>query len=222
MLMRSYHLEPVSICPFLNMFYCSGHQRKANLNIFKQLLDVANTVGCKLCIVCPEEIHAIEPSQITEEASKILRSLGNMAEEFGVEVGFEFRGIETTFVPNLRSSVDLINEVDHDSVGLVIDTAHFFTSGSSLADLEALDIRKLLLLQVEDLKPSATGKIDVDRDRVYPGDGIVPLREILLIAKNMGYDGFISFETFHTYWNDDPYTVACKALESYKALLSQL
>jgi 2-keto-myo-inositol isomerase len=204
------------------MFFCSDSEREVQLNSFKEMLRVAEAIGCRLCVVCPEEIHDIPPAKIRKTASRVLRTLGRLAGERGIKVGFEFRGIRTNFAPNLESSIDLIDAVNHDSVGLVIDTAHFFTSKSSIADLKEFDMNKLLLIQVEDLRPSPTEQIDVDNDRVYPGDGIVPLRDILRTVRNRGYDGFISFETFATYWNEEPLAVARKAQDSFRALLNQL
>jgi len=221
-LLNSYNLEPVSICPFLNMFFSSNDEQKRNINVFKEMLNVANVIGCGLLVVCPEEIHEVEPRKIKRTASRILRFLGDLAEEHGIKIGFEFRGVETNFTPDLGSSIELINEVNHDSVGLIVDTAHFFKSRSSLKDLESVDIRELLLLQVEDLKPLPIDKIDVDNDRLYLGEGIIPLRNILKIVKDKGYSDFISFETFATYWNEDPFAVASKARESLNALLTQL
>ena len=221
-LLSIFNLEPVSICPFLNMFFSPENERKKNIKIFKEMLSVADRIECSLFIVCPEEIHGVESDKIKNRALQILQLLGDLAEDYKIKIGFEFRGIESEFAPNLYSTNELINELNHDSVGLVVDTPHFFKSKSSFEDLESVNIEKLLLIQVEDFKPLPMNRLNVDDDRVYPGEGTIPLREILQIVKNKGYHGFISFETFATYWKEDPFVVASRAYESFNALLKSL
>ena len=59
----------------------------------------------------------------------------------------------------------------------------------------------------------------VDADRVYPGDGIAPLPDILASLREMNYQGFLSLELFNpTYWKRDPLEVAKTGLEKLKAI----
>ena len=53
-----------------------------------------------------------------------------------------------------------------------------------------------------------------DGDRVYPGDGVAPLADILQTLREIGFDGYLSIELFNpTYWQQDPLDVARQALD---------
>ena len=56
-----------------------------------------------------------------------------------------------------------------------------------------------------------------DGDRVYPGDGNIPLDEMFAALQEMGYAGPVSLELFNAqYWAQDPYVVARTGFEKSK------
>ena len=62
-----------------------------------------------------------------------------------------------------------------------------------------------------------------DKDRVYPGDGVAPIVDVLQTLHNIGFDGYLSIELFNpTYWSQDPHEVARTALTKLKALTAQV
>ena len=57
-----------------------------------------------------------------------------------------------------------------------------------------------------------------DADRVYPGDGVAPLTEILRILRDAGFNGALSLELFNRdYWKEDAALVAKTGLEKMQA-----
>ena len=61
-----------------------------------------------------------------------------------------------------------------------------------------------------------------DRDRVFPGDGIAPLTQILRDLHANGNRAVLSLELFNpTYWKQDPLTVAKAGLAKMKAVVSK-
>jgi sugar phosphate isomerase/epimerase len=62
-----------------------------------------------------------------------------------------------------------------------------------------------------------------DKDRVYPGDGVAPIVDILQTLHNIGFNGYLSIELFNpTYWSQDPHEVTRTALDKLKALIAQV
>jgi 2-keto-myo-inositol isomerase len=61
---------------------------------------------------------------------------------------------------------------------------------------------------VEDVpKPDIT-----DGHRLYPGEGVLPLQDILSAVRATGWDGVLSVELFREeYWRQDPLAVAREA-----------
>ena len=99
------------------------------------------------------------------------------------------RGIETTteFAPgltvqNLTTAIAAVRHVGRPDFRLLIDTMHFFRSGSKLADLKALDPDMIGYVQLCDapLKPRFdTYMQEAMTERMVPGTGEAPLRDIL-------------------------------------------
>jgi 2-keto-myo-inositol isomerase len=59
-----------------------------------------------------------------------------------------------------------------------------------------------------------------DAHRLYPGTGILPIREIKQRFDKIGYDRMASIEIFRPeYWNEDPYEVAKKARAATEKVL---
>jgi sugar phosphate isomerase/epimerase len=74
------------------------------------------------------------------------------------------------------------------------------------------------IFHVNDYPRIARDKI-VDADRVYPGDGIAPLKEVFAALRTMNYRGFVSLELFNRdYWKQDPHEVAKTGLAKTKAV----
>jgi sugar phosphate isomerase/epimerase len=62
-----------------------------------------------------------------------------------------------------------------------------------------------------------------DSDRVYPGDGAAPLKQILLDLKAMGGTKVLSLELFNkNYWAEDALLVAKTGLEKMKKLVREI
>jgi sugar phosphate isomerase/epimerase len=60
-----------------------------------------------------------------------------------------------------------------------------------------------------------------DADRVYPGDGIAPVKDIVKMVLESGFRGVLSLELFNrSYWAQDPNVVAATGLQKMKASLA--
>lgn len=70
---------------------------------------------------------------------------------------------------------------------MVLDTFHFFAGGSQLESIDAVDPKKLFIFHVNDAEPLPKNELQ-DANRLLPGDGVIPLREIVARLKRIGYD----------------------------------
>jgi 2-keto-myo-inositol isomerase len=97
------------------------------------------------------------------------------------------------------------------------DIYHLYKGGSDFAGLQLLAPSAIGIFHVNDYPKIDRDRI-VDADRVYPGDGVAPLKEIFATLRAMGYRGYLSLELFNRgYWKQDPHTVAKTGLEKMKA-----
>ena len=61
-----------------------------------------------------------------------------------------------------------------------------------------------------------------DSDRVYPGDGAAPLKEILRSLKAIGGTKVLSLELFNqAYWKEDALSVAVTGLKKMQRLVDE-
>lgn len=106
-----------------------------------------------------------------------------------------------------------------DSRGCVLpDIYHLYKGGSDFAGLPLLSASAIGIFHVNDYPKIDRDKIN-DADRVYPGDGIAPLKDVFTILRKMNYTGYISLELFNRdYWKQDPHTVAKTGLTKLKAV----
>jgi 2-keto-myo-inositol isomerase len=105
--------------------------------------------------------------------------------------------------------------------GLVLpDVYHLYKGGSEFSGLKLMNGSAIGIFHVNDYPKIERGKI-VDQDRVYPGDGIAPLKELFTTLKAIGYTGYLSLELFNKeYWKQDPLEVAKTGLAKLKSCVA--
>ena len=109
--------------------------------------------------------------------------------------------------------------VGRNSVGNVIDTYHFYAGSSSFEAIDNLEPKKLFIFHINDAEDLPKEQLN-DSKRLYPGLGILPIKEIKHHLDGIGYDGPVSVEIFRPeYWEQDPFLVARNAKEATEKVL---
>ena len=90
------------------------------------------------------------------------------------------------------------------NIGVNLDVFHFYTGRSKERDLELLTPKNLAFVQLCDLAGTAR-ELASDADRILPGDGELPLSDILSTLRSRGYAGYVSLELMNpTLWQLKP------------------
>ena len=85
--------------------------------------------------------------------------------------------------------------------------------------IESLDQNKLFIFHINDAEDLPKERL-TDAHRLYPGTGILPLREIKDRFDRIGYNRMVSVEIFRPeYWQQDPFDVAHKAKAATESAL---
>lgn len=101
------------------------------------------------------------------------------------------------------------------------DVYHLYKGGSDFAGLRMLSPAGLGIFHVNDYPKKERAAI-TDADRVFPGDGVAPLKEVFRDLKAIGYRGFVSLELFNReYWKRDGLEVAKEGLEKLKTAVKK-
>ena len=105
------------------------------------------------------------------------------------------------------------------NAGVLADVYHLYKGGSPLAGLKMLNAKALPIFHVNDYPDVAPASI-ADADRVWPGDGVAPLRQTFETLREIGFDGFVSLELFNpSYWQGDALQTAKTGREKLRIAL---
>jgi 2-keto-myo-inositol isomerase len=179
----------------------------------EKLSEISAAIGCPYVLAVPGALRQGPKSEqeTIAESVRVLNELADIAEPFGISIGFEFLGEAGNSVTTLDLGSHIVDLVGRDSVGNVIDTYHFYAGGSSFEAIDRLDPKKLFILHVNDAEDLPKEELN-DSKRLYPGLGILPIKEIKERLDAIGYYGPVSVEIFRPeYWEEDPFKVAATA-----------
>jgi 2-keto-myo-inositol isomerase len=113
-------------------------------------------------------------------------------------------------------------ESGHPDACILPDVYHIYKGGSDFAGLELIDGGAIPCFHMNDYPADPPRESIADRDRVYPGDGIAPLTQILRTLVSTGFNGVLSLELFNPgYWEQDPAVVVETGLAKMKAAVAK-
>jgi 2-keto-myo-inositol isomerase len=150
---------------------------------------------------------------------------GDLAARYGMTIGLEFMSLNPPagpfLVDTLRDTIRLVEQADHQAVGYNLDLFHHFRGGGTVAEIRMLPVEKLVNVHLCDLPNMPKDAMD-DSDRLLPGDGVLPLREIAEILNMKGYDGYLSLELLNeSIWQDEAQHAVdrcMKAMQEFEAI----
>lgn len=178
-----------------------------------KLSEISQAIGCPYVLSVPGALRQGPKTdeETIEESVRVLNELADIAESYGIKLGFEFLGEAGNSVTTLDLGSKIVELVDRESVGNVIDTYHFYAGSSSFDALENLDPAKLFIFHINGAEDLPKDQLN-DSKRLYPGEGVLSIGEMNAILDKIGYDGPASVEIFRPeYWEQDPFEVAVKA-----------
>lgn len=178
-----------------------------------RVIEASEALGCKL-ITAPASGADIELPRYVENFRVACESVA----ERGIILAFEFLG-KLRVARDLATGLKIVEEVGLPNAKLLIDTAHFFASGSSMEDLIRTPVERIALIHFEDI---AAGSQDTtgEKDRMIPGEGVAPLRQFVQILQEKGYDGYYSMELIG--WTGNPLEVARRGYQGVCRLLEEV
>ena len=112
-------------------------------------------------------------------------------------------------------------ESGHLKACVLVDVYHLYKGGSELGGLRLLNGNAVHVLHMNDYPAEPPRERIDDSYRVYPGDGVAPVVEILRSLRSIGGKKVLSLELFNRkYWAMDPTEIARTGLEKMKATVA--
>lgn len=113
-------------------------------------------------------------------------------------------------------------DADHPKAMIIPDTFHMYISEGGFGALKHVKGESLAIFQFADAPAQPGPGEQKDSDRVYPGDGILPLAESLRDLHGTGFKGCVSLELYNpTYWKQDLLRVAQTGHEKTLAVIAK-
>jgi D-psicose/D-tagatose/L-ribulose 3-epimerase len=126
-----------------------------------------------------------ERARDVEQVARVLRSLGEYAADRGVRLGVEtLNRFETSFLNTTEQALQLIERVDHPSVGLTLDLFHLGIEEKNIGDALRAAGQHLVHVQV------------AENDRGTPGTGQLAWHDAAAALHEIDYRGRVVIETF--------------------------
>lgn len=219
-LLEELGLEPYSINSIEHITFRTAEDYAKIKAECEELSKIAGEIGCPFVVVVPGKLPAnATKEEIVSESVKVLNELGEIAEKHNVSLAFEFLGQTDCSVQTLDLCNEIVETVNRKNIGNVLDTFHFYAGNSSFEAIEKLNPEKLFIFHINDAENLPKEQL-TDAHRLYPGEGILPIKEIKERFDKIGYDRMVSIEIFRPqYWNENPFEVAKKAFVSTKKVL---
>jgi len=211
-LLVEHDLEPYSINSIEHITFRSPADYERIKAECETLSEIAGEIGCPYIVVVPGKLASgATKQQIVAESVNVLNELAEIAGEHGVSLAFEFLGQTDCSVQTLDLCNEIVEAVNRPNVGNVIDTFHFYAGNSTFDAIDSMKPGKLFIFHINDAEDLPKERL-TDANRLYPGTGILPIREIKEHFDKIGYDRMVSVEIFRPeYWDQDPFEVARKA-----------
>lgn len=189
--------------------------RRRGLDEAKRNFELMAAIGGRRIAAPPVGAHQHDPTAPPIPLAAMAEryaALLELARHYGVVPMLEMWGFSRT-LNRLGEVAYVATEAGHPDACLLLDVYHLYKGGSPVEGLRMLNGQQIPVFHLNDYPDLPPAQIQ-DKDRVYPGDGIAPLRRIFSILRQIGFDGAVSVELFNEdYYRQDPLTVATTALQ---------
>ena len=191
--------------------------RKASIEQMKKDMELLASIGCKRM--------AATGKGLTNDTTI---SLDTIAERYRhvLELGVSMNVIPLLEMWGFQKQFSTVNEVTYcamqtgnASAKILLDVFHLYKGGSPLNTLSFINPEINDILHMNDYPSTLSPEVITDADRIYPGDGVAPLKQILKTLKRKDQPLILSVELFNkNYYSEDALLVAKTSLNKLKAV----
>jgi 2-keto-myo-inositol isomerase len=178
-------------------------------------LQACRNLQAAYLLTVPPRLAAAPTDRAIAGIREALDEVRDLAAPLGIRIGFEFLGFRDCPINTPGLAAQTVEGLE--GIELVLDSCHWFTSGSP--PLDDFPVERIAMVHLNDAPARPPDEIE-DADRVLPGEGVIPLRDLVLGLERRGYRGPWSLETFNPgYWREDPAAVARRGLAAVASVI---
>lgn len=214
-------LQVESAIGFAKWIVDDPDERKAGLAEFRSDMELLAAIGGTRIAAPPIGMHGKDSKPLDLDlAAERYRAALELGQQTGVVPQLEFWGPSKNLY-KLEQALYVASAAGHSDACILPDIYHMFRGGSSFAGLGMLAGSAVHCFHMNDY-PGGRERIAYnDSDRVYPGDGVAPVVDVLKTLLRSGFEGALSLELFNkSYWKQPAADVAQRGLQSMRSALA--
>lgn len=191
---REYGVTPAC----LNSIESISFNNKRGMRVLKEMSEYlfycCKAIGCD----CVEVIGSFKVptdslEEIHENTVQALTQLSDAAKPYGVRLALEYMGVPDSSVKTFGQALSIVNAVDRDNVGLLLDTWHHYAMGSVPEEILQAKNGQVFMVHTSDCPRRKPGEA-LRPESYLPGDGVVEIGKMLEYLGKVGYRGPVSVE----------------------------
>jgi sugar phosphate isomerase/epimerase len=189
------------------------------INQMKEEMDLLASIGGRRIAAPPAGVAPDKPLDFFMVGEKYAEIL-ELGRQTGVMPQLEFWGASPVMW-HMGQVLMVAAAANDPDVRLLPDVYHMIRGGSGFDTMKMLNGKMIEVFHMNDYVDSIPREKQTDADRVYPGDGAAPLKQILSDLNSMGGLKMLSIELFNRkYWEEDPLEVATTGINKMRSLVN--
>jgi len=210
-------LRVINLIGFFEWAVDDDAQRRAGFEEARRNFELAEGLHCPYVAAPPfglTDATGVDLLPVAERYAELM----DLARDFGVVPLLEYWGHSKTLC-RLGEALLVAAECGRPEARILADVFHTYKGTGHFEGFSLLNGQRLGLLHINDY-PSSPPRPEIrDSARIYPGDGIAPLTDILRILSASGFTGMLSLELFNEeYWAQTPIDVAVTGMRKLEAI----
>lgn len=166
---------------------------------------MASEIGCEHVQTIPNKVGEDFDRTFVADCYRRLIEIG--IQEYNVKPALVF--VEMFPLKTMGQALGIASDADHPEARIIPDVFHMYISGGGFEGLKLLQGNAMAIFQFNDAPKGMAMEDMKDKDRVFPGDGILPLPKILQDLGATGFTGYVSLELYNPeYYKRDLQEVA--------------
>ena len=168
-------------------------------------LRMASEIGCTHAQAIPNQVGENFDYKFVSSCYRRLLEIG--INEYNVIPSLVF--VKMFPLKRMGQAAAIALDANHPKAKIIPDVYHMYISEGGFEGLKLLKGDMFAIFQFNDAPANMEREKMEDKHRVFPGDGILPLPQILKDLKASGFSGCISLELYNPeYWKGDLLEVA--------------
>ncbi|MEQ9308317.1 MAG: sugar phosphate isomerase/epimerase [Balneolaceae bacterium] len=184
----------------------------------KNRMRLAKAIGSEHIQTIPNTIG--ENYDVKKVAQRYRQVIEIGEEEFGLKASLVF----VKFFPlkTMGQAMQVALDANHPNASIIPDTYHMYISEGGFEGLKLMNGNAISIFQFADAPGYKPPQELADADRVFPGDGVLPLPQILRDLYGTGFRGCISLELYNPeYHKRDLLEVAKEGFEKTLSVIKK-